>query len=155
MPSSEKSVAHQPAGVVYPIAVATAQLATATTAQNDLAVVCSSVQTQIKQFIDDINIHKSRTHYILDSLLQNYNTNIKKFMNVSKKLETISQLLEESGEEMLEASKDLSTCAYSRVVGIVCNFCYTKPQSKLVTIFQILLKIFFSEVQGFLTYLIF
>lgn len=72
-------------------------------------------EEQIKNFIENINEHKARTHYILDSLLQQYNTSIRKYISVDEKLKQASELYKEAAAEMCDASTELSSHALDSV----------------------------------------
>ena len=77
--------------------------------------MASSLQSQVKNFIDDINNHKSRTHFILDSLLNQYNSTLKKYTAAGKKLQQIEQLLQEFNNEISDASKEMSVHAFNSI----------------------------------------
>lgn len=74
-----------------------------------------AVQSQIKKFIDEINDLKSKTHFILDSLLQRYNTSVKKYISSADKLEQASILIREANEDMLQASHEISDHALDSI----------------------------------------
>ena len=75
----------------------------------------AAVQSQIKIFIDEINDLKSKTHFILDSLLQRYNTSVKKYISSAEKLEQASILIREANEDMLQASHEISDHALDSI----------------------------------------
>ena len=91
------------------------QTTTTTSTTNNLEPKKIDLQYQVKSFIDDINTHKSRTHFILDSLLNQYNTTLRKYNNAGKKLEQIVVLLEEFNNEITDASKEMSVHAYGSI----------------------------------------
>ena len=80
--------------------------------QTNMAV---NLQLQVKNFIDDINTHRSKTHFILDSLLNQYNSTLRSYTSASKKLDQIQLLLDEFNNEVSEASKEMSVHAFSSI----------------------------------------